>query len=267
MTVRTVIIFYSALYTILFASCASNDKKDNSQQQSISAEQQIKNEIHRYPDSLPLTQKLIQLYIDSSRYQDAIQVTDEAIKKDTSNGALWEIKATLLYQNEDTLGAIQAFEKAVIIYPIPDYVISLGSLYAQTKDKRALLLANQLLNDNPAKTAVDAYYIVGLYYTYTGDKLKAISYFDKCISMDYNNVYAYREKGIALYDLGRYNDAIQVLNRSVTVKSTFDEGYYWLGRCYEKLNKKEEAIQNYRTALMFDKNFIEAQQALDSLDK
>ncbi len=55
------------------------------------------------------------------------------------------------------------------------------------------------------------------------------------------------------------------MKRAVTIQNNFDEGYYWMGKCYEKLNKKDEAIQSYQNALLYDKDFIEAREALDRL--
>ncbi|HEX7458923.1 MAG TPA: tetratricopeptide repeat protein, partial [Ginsengibacter sp.] len=78
-------------------------------------------------------------------------------------------------------------------------------------------------------------------------------------------MFSYREKAIALYDLGKYREALEVLKRAVTVQNNFDEGYYWMGKCYEKLGNKEDAIQSYQTALLYDKNFLEAREALNKL--
>jgi len=80
-------------------------------------------------------------------------------------------------------------------------------------------------------------------------------------------MYAYREKGIALYQEKKYEEAIKVLSRGVTLQNNFDEGYYWMGKCYEKLNEKEEAIQSYQSALLYDKDFIEARKALERLQQ
>ncbi len=45
----------------------------------------------------------------------------------------------------------------------------------------------------------------------------------------------------------------------------FDRGYFYLGRSYEKLNKKEDALQAYEKALMYDPNYEEAREALSKL--
>ena len=80
-------------------------------------------------------------------------------------------------------------------------------------------------------------------------------------------MYAYREKAIALYNLSKYNDALKVLKRAVTIQNNYDEGYFWMGKCYEKLNQKDEAIQSYQSALLYDKNFTEAREALKRLEE
>ena len=112
---------------------------------------------------------------------------------------------------------------------------------------------------------MEAFFIKGLYFNYTGEKEKAIVFFDKCISIEYTYMIAYREKAIALYDMGKYQDAVTVLNKAVTLQNNFDEGYYWLGRCLEKQNNPADAIDNYKTALMYSPDYIEAKTALEKL--
>jgi tetratricopeptide (TPR) repeat protein len=78
-------------------------------------------------------------------------------------------------------------------------------------------------------------------------------------------MFAYREKAIALYNFNKYEDALQVLIRATTIQNNFDEGYYWMGKCYEKLDRRQEAIESYQLALLYDKNYIEAKEALVKL--
>lgn len=258
--------FFSLLAIVLFMySC--NDNRDNNETpaQPISKEQQLKNGVARYPDSLLLIEDLIEYYRNNGSYDTAINITDQAIKKDSENVELWDIKGTLLYENGDTLKSIKAYETAINIYPLPEYIISLGTLYAQTKNQKALTMADALLIADKAKAEREALFIKGLYYSYTSNKQKAIIFFDSCISIDYTYMFAYREKAIALYDIGKYEEALEVLNRAVTIQNNFDEGYYWRGRCYEKMNRNQDAIENYQMALLYDKNFIEAKEALARL--
>ncbi|MEP6595987.1 MAG: tetratricopeptide repeat protein [Ginsengibacter sp.] len=249
----------------LFMYSCNNSDNDNPVARPIPQEQQLKKAVAQYPDSLLLVENLIEYYRNNGNYNTAINITDDALKKDSENVELWDIKGTLLYENGDTLKSIKAYETAINIYPLPEYIISLGTLYAQTKNHKALTMADALLIADRAKAQREALFIKGLYYAYTSNKQKAINFFDSCIGIDYTYMFAYREKAIALYDINKYEDALQVLTRAITIQNSFDEGYYWRGRCYEKLDKRQDAIENYQMALLYDKNFIEAKEALTRL--
>ena len=94
---------------------------------------------------------------------------------------------------------------------------------------------------------------------------KAISFFDNCLKIDYRDLLAYREKAICLFDLKQYAAALDVLQKALAVQQTFDEGYYWMGRCYEKLDKRKEAVESYEQALQIDPGYAEAKDALERL--
>ncbi len=254
-----VIIFF-----MIMVSCNNNDEVKQKPQPPNSKEG-LKNLIRQYPDSLMLVQNLIEAYRNDASYDSAIALTDDEIKKDNGNAYLWNMKATLQFENDDTLNAIKSLENAVKIYPMPEYLIALGTIYAEVKNIKSLIIADGLLKVNKAKSGKDAFFVKGLYYNYTNDKKKAINFFDSSIHLSFTYMYAYREKAIALYDLGKYDEALQTLKRAVTIQNNFEEGYYWMGKCYEKLQQPDDAIQSYQNALLYDKNFIEAREALDKL--
>jgi tetratricopeptide (TPR) repeat protein len=257
--------FIVAVCSVLLFSCKEKDKKVTEPQKTLSEEMSLRDAVNKYPDSLSLRQSLIQYYSDSGNYKKAIAVADEALARDTANIDLWDTKAQLYYQDGDTLSAIKSYEQALRIYPMPDYMVSVGNLYAQTKNPKAIPMADELLKERDPKVQIEGHFIKGLYYEFTGEKAKAIGFFDKCIQMDYTYMVGYREKAICLYDLGKYNEALEVLTKAVTVQNSYDEGYYWMGRCFEKLHKQDLAIENYQTALMYDKDFVEAREALNRL--
>lgn len=228
-------------------------------------EKNLEDAIAQYPDSMLLKENLIQYYRDNGNYDMAIGYTGNIIQKDSNNAHLWDIKATLYFEDEDTLNSIKAYEKAISIVPDPGYIMSLGSLYAQTKNPKAIVMADALVQASKTAATKEALFIKGLYYSYTGDKQKAIGFFDNSLALDYTFMFAYREKAIALYDMGKYEEALAVLDKALTLQNSFDEGYYWTGRCLEKLNRINEAIDYYRTALQYDPNFVEAKDALAKL--
>ncbi|MDQ6903988.1 MAG: tetratricopeptide repeat protein, partial [Bacteroidota bacterium] len=235
---------------IIFYSCNNVGEEKQNSISSSETKQSLQNAISQFPDSLLLVQDLIELYRNEGSYDSAIALTNAQIKKDSNNAYLWNMKATLHFENDDTVNAIKSLEHAVNIYPLPEYIVALGTVYAEIKNPRSLMIADSLLKMNRTKRGKDAYFIKGLFYTYSNDKNRAINYFDSSLQLDYTYMFSYREKAIALYDLGNYDEALKVLKRAVTVQNNFDEGYYWMGKCYEKLNRKADAIQSYQTALL-----------------
>ena len=255
-------------FLVILSACNNNNEDASTVKPVIetsSEEKRLKDAILKYPDSLILRENLVQYFRDNRNYFNAIKEIDEAIHKDSLNPRLWDIKAILHFEDTDTAKAIFSFEKALLIFPDPQYIISLGTLYAQTKNPLALEMADALLIGKKANADKEAFFIKGLYYSFNNEKIKAISYFDKCLAMNYTFMDAYREKAIALYDLGKYEEALAVLDKAITLQNNFDEGYYYSGRCLEKLNRKEEAIQAYQNALVYDPDYIEAKDALGKL--
>ncbi|MEO6732165.1 MAG: tetratricopeptide repeat protein [Ferruginibacter sp.] len=257
---------YIISLTLLSCNNTNNNNEVTNDPSLINDEKQLRTLISQYPDSLLLRENLVQYFRDNSNYGQAIAETDSILKLDSTNTRFLEIKAVLFFENDDTLNAIKTFEKAILINAQPEYIIPLGTLYAQTKNKKALAMADTLLHAPAANYKKQAFYIRGLYYSYVGEKVKALAFFNNCLKLDYRDMPAYREKAICLYDLHKYSSAVDVLKQALTVQNTFDEGYYWLGRCYEKLDKRKEAIESYQFALQFDPNYLEAKEALDKLN-
>jgi tetratricopeptide (TPR) repeat protein len=262
---RFSIFFSIVIIAIIFSSCGTDERAPLPVATDPNSIEAIKNIIKEHPDSVMLKENLIEAYRNHNYYDSAILIANQEIKKDSGNAYLWNIKATLYFENNDTANAINSLEHAIVIYPLPEYLVALGTVYAEVKNKNALMIANELLRTSRAKSAKDAYFIKGLYYNYLNDPKQAITNLDSCLTLDFTYMYAYREKAIALYDQNKFDDALNVLKRAVTVQNNFDEGYFWMGKCYEKLNRKDDAIQSYETALLYDKNYDEAREALDKL--
>ncbi|HMD00681.1 MAG TPA: tetratricopeptide repeat protein [Ferruginibacter sp.] len=261
------------IFFLVIAICAASCDEPSSTHKNIvvndsaAVERLIKDSIQQFPDSLLLRQHLINYYYKTGEIDLALGVAEEALKRDSLNPRIWVIKGTIQVDNGDATNAIISFENAVKLSPDPEFINDLGLLYAKTKDPRAMTMANLLMSEETGKTIEEAFFIRGMYYNFSGDKQKAINNMDSCLAMNYTNTDAYREKAVALYDLGKYDAAMQVLTKGITLDNSFDEGYYWRGKCLEKLKRPDEAIEDYKTALMYDPDFVEAQTALDSLQR
>jgi tetratricopeptide (TPR) repeat protein len=249
---------------LILTACGADEKATEMTVVKRTDEQMIE-AIKAYPDSLLLRENLAQYHRENNQYSNAIAVVKEVLEKDSSNARFWDIRGTLELESGDTSSAILSYEKSIDINPLPEVVISLGVLYAQTRNPMAIGIADGLMQASKAAAEKEALFIKGLYNSYIGDKKTAITFFDKCIAMNYTFMEAHREKGVALYEAGMYEEAYKTLDKAVTIQNNFDEGYYFMGKCLEKLNKPVEAIQMYERALLYDPNYIEAKDALAKL--
>src|SRR5258705_4769437 len=123
-------VIAASAFSIIFSCNNSNDDKMQSKAEQNSKES-LKNAIREYPDSLMMVQDLIELYRNEGTYDSALALTDVQIKKDSDNAYLWNMKATLLFENEDTISAIKSLEHAINIYPLPEYLVALATIYAE----------------------------------------------------------------------------------------------------------------------------------------
>jgi tetratricopeptide (TPR) repeat protein len=57
------------------------------------------------------------------------------------------------------------------------------------------------------------------------------------------------KKGAALFQLGRYDEAIPILQEGIRRGPGRDDGYYDLGNCLTKMRRFPEAVTNYREAI------------------
>ena len=264
---KTISVFIGSIIFLLLACNNQTDTQKAATEANLvnipQAEKELKQLIAQYPDSFELKENLVQYFKTNGNYSSAIAVTENALEKDNNNSRFLYIKAMLLSENEDTLKAITAWEELVAVQPSPDNLISLATMYAFTKNPKTLPLADVILKVPNAKP--QAMFIKGLYQSNIGNKTTAIKYFDSCLSDNYTYLFAYREKAICLYDTQQYLDALKTLELAVSINKGYEEAYYWMGKCFEKLNKKEQAIQNYQLALQIDPNFIEAKDALGKL--
>ena len=219
----------------------------------------------RYPSNPSFSNMLGDLYQQSGKMKEALQVYDDQLRTDSTNFEAWYEKGLLLQKAKDTAGALLALRKAYSLQPITTYALELAHLYAESGNNEALALADEVLRKDLNHELVDPIFIKGIYYSNTGLYTKAIVQFDSCIARDWKFTDAYLEKGIALFHQKKYEEALGIFQLSIRVSNTYPDGYYWIGRCYEASAHKEEALIFYQRALALDKDFTEAADGIKRL--
>jgi len=218
--------------------------------------------IQQFPSQAGFKRLLGEAYVEEGKIKQAIDLYDDVIKNDSANFEAWYEKGRLLAQAKDTAGAILALKNAYYLQPIATYALELAHLYAEAKNAIALQICDNVLESDSTHELTDPFFIKGIYYANTRQYDNATIQFDSCIKRDWKFTEAYIEKGVALFKQKNYDGALNTFRMAATVTNTDPDAYYWIGRCYEVVNKKKEAAEYYERAVELDKNFPEAREAL-----
>jgi tetratricopeptide (TPR) repeat protein len=254
---------------IIFILCGCKQKKNNNGGNAVTSSviSQFQKLIQQYPDSVGLRLRFVDALDSLQQYNSAVAQLDTLIKKDGGNYGLWFRRGKLLEDAKDTGNAISSYNNALKIYPSPDGQLTLANLLAEKKDKRALDICNNILNLKMGREFnAHCFFISGVYYARTGNTTKALQQFDQCILNNYNYMVAYMEKGFIYFDEKNYDEALKTFNTAANIQNTSPDAYYWMAKCYEAKNQKQDAVKNYETAFQLDSTMKEAAEAIKRIN-
>jgi tetratricopeptide (TPR) repeat protein len=268
--------FTFLLIGTLFTCCHSTDPGEvtnaaSSKKTALSNEIEklgkLKKLVDQNPDSLHFRKGLVDALEKSGDLAAAIKQQVLLVQKDSLNALHQYRLAKLQLQNQDTNSAVQSLRKSILLDPDFAYAkLEIGFVYADQKNALALQIADDVLKTTLEPSFQNqARYLKAIYFSNINEKKAALKQLDECIVNDYTFLDAHIEKGIILFDLKRYGEAVKAFEKMQLISSSNAESYYWIGRCYEQLNKKEEAIDYYKKTLGLDETFEDARTALSRL--
>lgn len=137
---------------------------------------------------------------------------------------LWQLDALVCNENKDYFGALQGFQKVVILEP------DVASNYSN----------------------------LGLAYENYGNFEKALENYSKAIEIEPNSHLAYHNMAVALDKQGNIEDSIKSFQSALKIKPEFPEALNNLGALLKKVNRFDEALRCLNLALKFNPNYAEA---------
>ena len=218
------------------------------------------------PSSLFLQISLARSYDALNKTDEALAVCNNILQTDPGQVNTLLLKSDLLQKKNDSTGVIAALEQAYSFAPFNREISNkLAYQYAESKNAKALHIADSLISKDSLKLHPEPYYIKGMYYSNINNQAKAIQLFDATIKTDHRFLNAYIEKGKILFDQKKTNEALKTFQLANTITPSFPDAWYWIGRCQEILGDKAEAKQNYEKAFELDNTFIEAKEAAEKI--
>jgi tetratricopeptide (TPR) repeat protein len=150
----------------------------------------------------------------------------------------------------------------------PDAIFEIGYAYASKNDKKALEIANSLINikgDNKDRVVSQGYYLKGIYYMNTDQPELALKEFDSSIIASYTFVDAYIEKAILLFDKKQYVASLKTLSKAAEIDRYQADIYFWTAKNHERLGHIEDAIYFYEQTTELAPDYQEAKQEIIKL--
>lgn len=255
---------------MLLAACTGKkDKTGEGNEQNLApVVDKMEKLLKQHPDSTGLRLQLAVLYDSVANYKEALSQMDSLINKDSLNYGLWYSKAQVWEHSGDTPNAIRDYQRALRIYPAPEAMLSLGSLLAEKKDPAALNVVSNVSRMRLGRE-YDAHcaFIAGVYFARTGDTTNAFKALNTCIASNYTYMEAYIEKGLIYFDHQQYDKALETFRFASSINTLYADTYYYQGRAFEMMGKKDSAVIRFKQALSLDRNLKEAKDKIEQLEK
>ena len=130
-------------------------------------------------------------------------------------------------------------------------------------NKKALSYFNKVISIDPNSPCIeDTYLNLSSVKFGLNDYHGAISAADKVIEINPNNASAYKNRGLTKFNLEDYNGAIYDLNQSIEINPRDSSYYYYRGHCKRNLNNYSSALSDFKNALEVDPDNKEALQQI-----
>ena len=198
------------------------------------------------PKSFDLLLLKTRIFYDEGNYEQSYIIADDAIKaKDMAIAFFY--KGASAHRINKVDEAIKALEKAIIRdNNLPQAYLELASIqieqgkYDYAVDNCSMVL---LLID-PENT--EALVLRSIAFHTMKDSDQAIVDITKAISIDKNNWELYMQRGKYNFDYALYTDATDDFTLALGINDTLSNAYRLRAEAFEKLNKKQDALVDYK---------------------
>lgn len=192
--------------------------------------------------------------------REALTRLDRAVELDPKMGPAYQLIAQLnALPGGDKDKAHEAIEKAVELAGDDKERLSKALLTRATlaEDKETMLAdLAQAIKIDPENT--DAIQARGKFYLRTGEPEKAIADLKLWLESDKNNMAAYQDVANSLRDLGKYDEAIEIIDSAIAIEPDNAENFVIRSDLNVNRKKYDEAVEDANKALKLDRKLFVA---------
>ena len=220
--------------------------------------------MHLNPDDKRAHLKLAKLFLYVEEYNKALSEINIVLRQDVYNPEGYYLKGMIYKSLNDTTRALSSFLTALQVEPeYRDAMIQLGIVYGMQQDPIALKYYENAYNID--STDVFPLYAKGVFYQDKGDFEMAKQQYIATIFKDRNYPNTYYNLGYIYMQQDSLDKAFRQYDILTKLNPSDAEAYFNRGLCYELMGKKEEAIIDYKQALVFDESYNDPKEGLKRL--
>jgi tetratricopeptide (TPR) repeat protein len=104
----------------------------------------------------------------------------------------------------------------------------------------------------------DSLHLLGVIHLQRGNAAAAVRQIDTALKVSPNNILALNNRGNALNELRRFEEALASYDRALAVRSDYAEAHSNRGNTLQQLKRSEEALASYDRALKIRPDYAEA---------
>ena len=250
------------------------------------AKKAIKLGLSQHPSSLNLKLFQVEILIFENKLNEADRILSPLFEIEPNNEELYIQKANIYSKKDQHEKAIEVFKSAIKIsddcadlysligmeylfldqfqdakvnfikcieLDVEDYSALYNIIYCfdfLDDTEGAIEYLNSYLDKNPYCEV--AWHQLGKQYTETKELVKAVTAFDFAIISDDTFIGAYLEKAKVLEKLNRLEEAIENYKITIAIENSNPYALVKIGYCFERLGNEELALQNYYLAVEQD---------------
>lgn len=216
------------------------------------------------PKDVKAQLKLAKLFVYIKQYTTAFTHINTVLRQDVYNPEAYFLKGMIYKDLKDTAKAISSFQTAIQVAPdYKDAMVQLGQAYALKGDAIALTYYNNAFKLDT--TDVYPLFARGVFYQDKKEYELAKAEYRNALLHNRNYLDAYLNTGYILMQQDSLDKALRQYDIITKLDQTNAEGYYNRGLCYELMGKKQEAIADYKQALVFAEEYILPKEGLKRL--
>lgn len=208
--------------------------------------------------------KLAKMFLYIEDYKQALSEINIVLRQDVYHPEGYYLKGMVYKSLKDTVKAMSSFQTALQVEPnYRDAMIQLGIVYGMTNNPLALRYYDNAFQLDTMD--VFPLYARGVYFQDKGDFELAKSEYVNAILKDRYYTNSYYNLGYIYMQQDSLEKAFRQYDILTKLNPQDEEAYFNRGLCYELMGKKDEAIIDYKQALVFDETYPDPQEGLKRL--